>query len=61
MYQLITFPEVQQYMEYIWFRSECYLVVAFEEQEHYDSAYFVPQHRIEEVEKEPELNLMEEE
>ena len=61
MYQLITFPDVQEYMEYSWFTRECYLVMATDEQEHFDSAYFIPQQRIDEVASNPELNIMEEE
>lgn len=49
-YKLIQFPEVQEYMEYDWFRKEAYLCQAiFEEQKHIDSAYFIPINRINEV------------
>lgn len=44
-YVLIEFPEVQEYMTEKWFRKECYLCQAFEDQEHIDSAYFIPVHR----------------
>ena len=47
-YILIPFPEVQEYMTEKWFRQECYLCQAFEDQEHIDSAYFVPKDRVEE-------------
>ena len=58
-YTLVLFPEVQEYMEYNWFNKECYLLVAFDEQEHFDSAYFIPQNRIIEAANHPELNLIE--
>jgi hypothetical protein len=45
-YILILFPEVQEYMTEKWFRQECYLCQAFEDQEHIDSAYFVPKDRV---------------
>ena len=44
-YVLILWPEVQELMEYPWFRQECYLLNAFEEQAYYYSAYFVPEER----------------
>tara|TARA_R110002074_G_scaffold132014_1_gene274813 strand:+ start:447 stop:647 length:201 start_codon:yes stop_codon:yes gene_type:complete len=47
-YILIIFPEVQEYMTEKWFRQECYLCQAFEDQEHIDSAYFVPKDRVKE-------------
>jgi hypothetical protein len=50
-YVLVLWPWVQELMEYLWFRKECYLLVAFDDQEHIDSAYFVPKRRIEEIEK----------
>lgn len=45
-YILITWPWVQQLMEYDWFRSECILYQATGEQEYLDSAYFVPAPRL---------------
>lgn len=45
-YTMITFPEIQDYMEEPWFKEECYLVQAFEDQPHFDSAYFVPIARV---------------
>ena len=47
-YILILFPEVQEYMTEKWFRQECYLCQSFEDQEHIDSAYFVPKDRVKE-------------
>ena len=47
-YILIAWPEVQDYMEEKWFRKECYLCQAFDDQEHIDSAYFVPKERVNE-------------
>jgi hypothetical protein len=49
LYILVKWPFVQDLMEYDWFRSECLLHQAFEEQEYLDSAYFVPLKRIYEV------------
>ncbi|MGF7040093.1 hypothetical protein [Mucilaginibacter lappiensis] len=49
LYILVKWPFVQDLMEYDWFKSECLLYNAFEEQEHIDSAYFVPLKRIYEV------------
>jgi len=46
-YILVTFPDVQEFMEEDWFNEEAYLCQAFEDQEHYDSAYFIPENRIE--------------
>jgi len=48
-YVLITFPKVKELMDYPWFSKECYLMYAFEHQEHLDSAYFVPKKRIVEL------------
>lgn len=45
-YILIKWPESQEYMEYPWFRQEAYLLSAFEDQEHHDSAYFIPEERV---------------
>ncbi|SDP85888.1 hypothetical protein SAMN05428975_3076 [Mucilaginibacter sp. OK268] len=52
LYVLIKWPFVQDLMNYEWFRSECLLYQAFEEQEHLDSAYFVPLKRLYEVKNE---------
>lgn len=49
LYVLILWPEVQDLMRYDWFRSECRLHQAFDDQEHLDSAYFVPLKRIMEL------------
>jgi hypothetical protein len=50
LYVLITWPWVQELMEYNWFRNECILYQAFDEQQHLDSAYFVPIVRLSEIE-----------
>src|SRR5579872_4440541 len=42
LYLLVRWPWVQELMEYEWFRQECYLHQAFDDQDHLDSAYFVP-------------------
>ena len=44
-YILILWSESQDYMEYSWFRKEAILYQASDEQEHLDSAYFIPEHR----------------
>lgn len=46
LYVLVKWPFVQQLMEADWFRSECILYQAFDDQEHVDSAYFVPLNRL---------------
>lgn len=46
LYVLVKWPFVQDLMEEVWFRSECVLYQAFDDQEHLDSAYFVPLNRI---------------
>ncbi|MFC0515163.1 hypothetical protein ACFFGT_13170 [Mucilaginibacter angelicae] len=46
LYVLIRWPFVQDLMEADWFRSECVLYQAFDDQEHLDSAYFVPLNRL---------------
>ena len=51
-YVLIVWPWVQELMEYPWFRKECYLMQGFDDQEHFDSAYFVPKKRIDELSEE---------
>ncbi len=52
-YILVQWPEVQDYMEYPWFRSECFLCGYSEESTQelgsLDSAYFIPYNRLEEV------------
>jgi len=50
-YILVLWPESQTLMEYDWFREECYLLQALSEQEHLDSAYFVPVQRLKEIEQ----------
>jgi hypothetical protein len=46
IYILVLWPWVQELMEYTWFRKECILYNAFDHQEYYDSAYFVPIQRM---------------
>ena len=41
-YKLVVFPDVQQYMEEDWFRTESFLAESMEEESHVDSAYFIP-------------------
>ena len=48
-YILVPWPESQDYMEYSWFRKEAILYQAMDEQEYLDSAYFIPEHRLEEI------------
>jgi hypothetical protein len=50
LYVLVIWPEVQELMEFEWFREECILYQAFDEQKHLSSAYFVPLKRIIELE-----------
>ena len=50
-YILVQWPEVQALMEHSWFDSECHLLNPLEDQEHYNSAYFVPKHRLKELEQ----------
>ena len=50
-YELVLWPEVQELMEYPWFRKECYLMQGVEDQAHFDSSYFVPKKRLWEVEE----------
>lgn len=50
-YVLVLWPEVQELMEYSWFDAECHLLNPLEDQEHYNSAYFVPKERIQELEE----------
>lgn len=49
IYILVQWPDVQDLMEYDWFRPECYLHNAMENQEYLDSAYFVPLARLREI------------
>ncbi|MEO7214202.1 hypothetical protein [Mucilaginibacter sp.] len=51
LYRLVQWPWVQELMEYEWFRQECYLHQAFDDQPYFDSAYFVPIERIIEINK----------
>jgi hypothetical protein len=51
LYVLVCWPWVQELMEYPWFRPECCLYQAFDDQEHLDSAYFVPLGRLREIGK----------
>lgn len=46
LYVLVRWPFVQDLMEAEWFRAECILYQSFDEQEHLDSAYFVPLNRL---------------
>src|SRR5262249_47945650 len=48
-YVLVLWPDVQALMNYAWFDAECYLLNPLEDQEYYDSAYFVPKHRLDEI------------
>ena len=56
-YVLVQWPDVQYLMNYDWFDTECHLLNPLEDQENYDSAYFVPKQRIEEHNKEMEFLL----
>jgi len=57
---LVLWPEVQELMRFPWFRKECYLMQGFPDQVHYDSSYFVPKKRIEEIDWEEVLHYVEE-
>lgn len=46
LYILVQWPFVQELMEYSWFRMECLLHQAFDDQPYLDSAYFVPVKRM---------------
>lgn len=48
-YVLVTWPSSQIFMDYPWFRKECIMYNAFDEQEYLDSAYFIPEDRYNEV------------
>ena len=50
-YVLVLWPEVQHLMAYSWFDSECHLLNPLEDQEQYNSAYFVPKYRLLELEE----------
>lgn len=50
LYVLVRWPWVQELMEYDWFRQECLLHQAFDDQEYLSSAYFVPATRLMEIE-----------
>ena len=47
-YILVKWPFSQEFMEHPNF-DECYLLQAFDEQEYYESAYFVPEYIYNEV------------
>ena len=49
IYTVIEWPFVQDLMEHDWFRQECYLHQAFDDQPYLDSAYFVPMNRLIEI------------
>jgi hypothetical protein len=46
LYVLVRWPFVQEFMDYEWFRQECFLYQAFDDQPYLASAYFVPVSRI---------------
>jgi hypothetical protein len=48
-YVLVLWPEVQELMDYKWFRAECILYQAFDDQKYLSSAYFIPLRRIIEI------------
>ncbi|PQJ11949.1 hypothetical protein CJD36_009155 [Flavipsychrobacter stenotrophus] len=54
-YVLVPWPDAQLLMEYVWFERECYPMQGMGDQEQYDSAYFVPKHRLETLERELEF------
>jgi len=49
-YILVLWPEVQDLMQYDWFDTECHLLNPLEDMEQYNSAYFVPKGRLQELE-----------
>jgi hypothetical protein len=49
LYVLVIWPEVQELMEFEWFREECTLYQAPYGQKYLSSAYFVPLRRIIEI------------
>jgi hypothetical protein len=59
LYVLVRWPFVQELMEYAWFRTECCLHQAFENQACLPSAFFVPLARMHELHNQgdPELFL----
>jgi len=52
LYKIVQWPDVQDLMEYDWFRSESILYQPFEDQVYLDSAYFVPLQRLFEISEE---------
>ena len=50
-YILVPWPESQDFMGQPWFRKEAILYQSMDEQEYLDSAYFIPEYRIEEIEE----------
>jgi hypothetical protein len=48
LYALVQWPWVQELMEYKWFKQECILYNATDEQQYLDSSYFVPVKRMHE-------------
>lgn len=46
LYVLVKWPFVQDLMEADWFRAECILYQSSDDQEYFDSAYFVPLNRL---------------
>lgn len=48
-FTLVLWPESQNLMEYSWFRNECVLYQTFDGEEDHDSAYLVPNNRMEEI------------
>jgi len=50
-YVLVLWPDVRELMQFEWFDAECHLLNPLEDQEQYNSAYFVPKHRLEAIEK----------
>ncbi len=53
LYVLVKWPFVQEFMDYEWFRTECFLYHASDDQPNLSSAYFVPISRIMAI-KQPE-------
>lgn len=56
-YILVTWPDAQRLMDYPWFDTECYLMQGMGDQEHFDSSYFVPKIRLQELNIETDGNL----
>ncbi|WP_374950245.1 hypothetical protein [Mucilaginibacter sp.] len=61
LYLLVQWPWVQELMEYNWFRKECLLHHAFDDQEYLDSAYFVPVKRMHEYQSGDKTNFIQNE